>query len=47
MTVTSGAVVTVTAGAAIAITSGAAITLTAPVILLNGRLVLPIPPVPI
>ena len=47
MTITSGAVVTVTAGAAIAITSGAAITLTAPVILLNGRLVLPIPPVPI
>ena len=52
---TAGGIITTTAGGAIAITAGAALTITAggtvainaPAILLNGRLVLPIAPVPI
>jgi type VI secretion system secreted protein VgrG len=47
MTTTAGGAMTITAGAALTITAGGVVAINASAILLNGRLVLPLAPVPI
>ncbi len=44
ITITGGGVISITAGGAMTISAGAALAITAPVIALNGRPILPLPP---